>query len=263
VRLVAFCESPADFRLAAGLVDLVLRQLGAAWVVDSFDAPDVIRTWQPDGFGHAYFDIHCLTQYTDELRVRSVRGHFNGQPGGAGASMARKAFLIAQALRKRAPDEPIDVVVFIWDTDQQRTERPAGVRAARDDARKWKLFQIACGFPDPEREAWVLAGFDPCDDAERQSLEKLHRDLGFSPVLHAIRLRDPNDGAPRNIKRVLGVLTGGDPDREQRCWTEPSLSMLRDRGGETGLAAFLDELVVALVPLLDPGAAEHFRGQGE
>jgi hypothetical protein len=190
----------------------------------------------------------------DELRVRSVRGHFNGKPGGAGASMARKAFLIAQALRKKVPDEPIDVVVLIWDTDQQRDERRAGVAAARDAARQWKLFEIACGFPDPEREAWVLAGFDPCDDAERQSLEELHRDLGFSPVLHAVRLRDANDGAQRNIKRVLGVLTGGDPDREQRCWVEPSLSTLRDRGGETGLAAFLDEISAALLPLLDPGA---------
>jgi len=257
VRLVAFCESPADFRLAAGLVDLVLRQSGATWVVDSFDSPDVIRTWQPDGFGRPYFDIHNLNRYVDELRVRSVRGHFNGQPGGAGASMARKAFLIAQALSKKVPDELVDVVVFIWDTDQQGDKRRTGVAAARDTARQWKLFQIACGFPDPEREAWVLAGFDPCDDAERQNLEALHRDLGFSPVLHASRLRDPNDRAPRNIKRVLGVLTGGAPYREQRCWTEPSLSTLRDRGGETGLAAFLDELLAALLPLLDPGAAKH------
>jgi hypothetical protein len=262
VRLVAFCESPADFRLAAGLVDLVLRQSGATWVVDNLDSPDSIRTWQPDGFGRAYFGIHCLDQYTHALRVRSVRGHFNGQPGGAGASMARKAFLIARALSKNVPDEPVDVVVFIWDADQQGDKRRAGVAAARDAARQWKLFQIACGIPDPEREAWVLAGFEPCDDAERQSLEVLHRDLGFSPVLDAVRLRDPDDGALRNIKRVLRVLAGSDPDREQRCWLEPSLSTLRDRGVESGLAAFLDELSAALLPLLDPGAAETLP-QGE
>ena len=257
MKLIAFCESPADFRLASGLVDLVLRESGPTWVVDNLDSPEVIRTWQPDGSGRPYFDIHHLNCYVNELGVRSVRGHFNGQPGGAGASMARKAFLIARALRKRAPDEPVDVVVLLWDTDQQPDERRAGVAVARDAARQWKLFQIACGFPDPEREAWVLAGFDPCDDTERQGLEKLHRDLGFSPVLHAARLRDPDDGAPRNLKRVLQILTSGDPDREQRCWTEPSLATLRDHGGETGLAEFLDELSAALLPLLDPGATEN------
>lgn len=125
--------------------------------------------------------------------------------------MARKAFLIARALSKKVPDEPIDAIVLIWDTDQQRDERPEGVEAARDEARRWAPFQIVCGFPDPEREAWVLAGFDPCDDAERARLEELHHDLGFSPVHHAHRLRDKNAGAPRNIKRVLRVLTGNDP----------------------------------------------------
>ena len=257
MRLVAFCEAAADFRLASGLVDLVLRQAGTTWVVDNLDTPDVIRRWQPDGSGRAYFDLHKLDRYTDELGVRSVRGHFNGQPGGAGAAMARKAFLIAHALRKRASSEPIDVVVVIWDSDQQRDARRAGVTAARDVARAWNLFQIVCGFPDPEREAWVLAGFWPRDDGERQRLDKLHRDLGFSPVLDAHRLRDPNDSAPRNIKHVLGVLTGGDPERERRCWTEPSLRELRARGIATGLAMFLDELRAALRQLLDPVAVEH------
>jgi hypothetical protein len=252
VRLVAFCEAPADFRVASGLVDRVLRESGPPWVVDNFESPEVIRTWQPDGFGRTHFDIHDLNRYMDELHLRSVRGHFNGRPGGAGGSMARKAFLIARALSKKVPDEPIDAIVLIWDTDQQRDERPEGVEAARDEARRWAPFQIVCGFPDPEREAWVLAGFDPCDDAERARLEELHHDLGFSPVHHAHRLRDKNAGAPRNIKRMLRVLTGNDPGREERCWTEPSLATLRARGTHTGLAAFIEEIDAVLLPLLDP-----------
>jgi hypothetical protein len=243
--------------LASGLVDRVLRESGPPWVADNLESPEVIRTWQPDGFGHAHFDIHDLNRYMDELNVRSVRGHFNGQPGGAGASMARKAFLIARAFSKKVPGEAIDAVVLIRDTDQQRDERPDGVEAARSAARQWAPFQIICGFPDPEREAWVLAGFDPCDDAERARLEELHRDLGFSPVLDAHRLRDKSAGAPRNIKRVLRVLAGHDPDREERCWTEPPLATLRARGTDTGLAAFLAEIDAVLLPLLDPGSARH------
>lgn len=261
MRLVAFCEAPADFRLASGLVDRVLRESGPPWVVDNLELPDVIRTWQTDGFGSAYFDIHQLTRYVDryvdEPHVRSIRGHFNGRPGGAGSSMARKAFLITRALSKKLPDEPIDAVVLIWDTDHQRDERPEGVKAACNEARQWAPFRIVCGFPDPEREAWVLAGFDPHDDTERACLDELERALGFSPVLHAARLRDNHDGALRNIKRVLRVLTGGAPDREERCWTEPPLDMLRVRGTNTGLAAFLDQIDAIILPLLDPGVAGH------
>ncbi|HWU88092.1 MAG TPA: hypothetical protein VN253_12485 [Kofleriaceae bacterium] len=255
--MIAFCEAPADFRITAGLVDRVLREQGPAWVTDNFESPDVIRTWQPDVFGRAYFDLHDLNRYMDRLGIRSIRGHFNGRSGGPGGSMTRKALVIARALSKQTPGEPIDAVVLVWDTDQQREERPAGVAIARDEARSWVPFQIVCGFPDPEREAWVLAGFDPCDDLERSFLDELHRDLGFSPVVHAVRLRDPDDGALRSIKRVLRKLTGDDSSREERCWIETALDTLRARGADTGLAAFLDEIEHVLLPLLDPGAAER------
>jgi hypothetical protein len=255
-----FCEAPADFRLASGLVDRVLREAGPPWVADNFDSPDVVRTWQADGFGHEYFDIHKLDRYADALGVRSLRGHFDGRPGAAGSAMARKAFRIAQALHKKAADEPVDAVVLVWDMDQQSGERLQGVEVARDEARTWAPFQIVCGFPDPEGEAWVLAGFDPCDDMEQQRLEELHRDLGFSPVVEAGRLRDKNRGAPRNIKRVLAIITGDVLDREQRCWTEPPLATLRARGLHTDLAVFLEELEAVIPPLLNSGAPTHRRG---
>lgn len=256
MKLIAFCEAPGDFRLASGLVDRMLREAGPAWMVDNLDTPDVVRTWQPDGMGRDYFDVHQLNPYSDKLReqglrVRRVRGHFDGRPGEPGSAMARKAFLIAEALHRYTPDEPIDAVVLIWDTDEQRHDRPQGVKTARDEAQRWAPFQIVCGFPDPEREAWVLAGFDPCDDDERQRLEELHRDLGFSPIHHAVRLRDRAPGALRDIKRVLTALTGDDPDREARCWTEVPLATLRERGGATGLSDFLDELEAVLPALLE------------
>lgn len=240
--------------MPAGLVDRVLREAGPAWVVDNLDTPGVIRTWHPNGSGHSYHDIHRLSGHEDELRdrglrVRRVRGHFDGRPGEPGSAMARKAFLIVEALNRHTPDEPIDAVVLLWDTDEQQAERPEGVKAARDEARQWARFEIVCGFPDPEREAWLLAGFEPCDHAERQRLDDLHRDLGFSPVLEARRLRDKAHGVHRNIKRVLESLIGADLDREARCWLEPSFATLRERGTATGLSAFLDELE-AVLPLL-------------
>ncbi len=258
MKLLAFCEAPGDFRLVSGLVDRVLGETGLAWVVDNLDTPEVVRTWQTDGVGNDFVDVHDLNKCAEQLRergihVRQIRGHFNGRPGDAGSAMARKAFLIAEALSRHAPDDPIDAAVLVWDTDDEQRERPDGVKTARDEARGWATFRIVCGFPNPEREAWVLAGFDPCHPAEENRLDDLHRELGFSPVHHAVRLRDKTPGAPRNIKRVLAVLTGDDADREARCWIEPSLATLHDRGAATGLSAFLDELRDVLPKLLGAG----------
>jgi hypothetical protein len=250
VKLVAFCEAPGDFRLASGLVDRVLRELGPTWVADNLESPDVIRTWQPDGLGRVYFDLHKLDEYEDRLGVRVPHGHFEGRPGGAGALMARTVFWIARQLHRQAPDDPIAAVVLVWDLDTQSDERPAGVEAARTEASRWASFQIICGLPDPEREAWVLAGFEPCNDSERACLDELQRELGFSPVLHAFRLRGGR-GDPRDIKRVLRELTGDDHAREERCWTEAPLETLRARGADTGLAAFLDDIEKVLIPLLE------------
>jgi hypothetical protein len=258
VKLIAFCEAPSDFRMASGLVNRVLREVGPTWVVDNLDAAGVVLRWHADGLGNDFINIHYLNQYTDQLRERGLRvqparGHFNGRPGEPGSAMARKAFHIVEALSRHTPDDPIDAVVLVWDTDDEQRERPDGVKAARNAARRWATFQIVCGFPDPEREAWVLAGFDPCHPDEQQRLDELHRDLGFSPVLHAVRLRDKTHGAPRNIKRVLAVLTGDDSDREARCWTEPTLATLHNRGTDTGLSAFLTELQAVLRSLLGGG----------
>ncbi|HWO25879.1 MAG TPA: hypothetical protein VNO30_44395 [Kofleriaceae bacterium] len=217
--------------------------------------PEVIRVWHPDPSGRAYFDLHTLNEYMDRLRVPSTRGHFKGRPGGAGSSMMRKALKIARVLSKQQAGDPIDVVVLVWDMDQQPDDRRAGVTLARDEARSWTDFEIVCGFQDPEREAWVLAGFEPRDEAERARLAELQDALGFSPVEHAVRLRDKAAGAARNIKRVLGQLTRDDPDREERCWTEPPLEILRERGEPSGLKDFLDEIERALLPLLDPSGA--------
>jgi hypothetical protein len=76
-------------------------------------------------------------------------------------------------------------------------------------------------------------------------------------VHDAVRLRDKNAGALRDIKRVLTVLTGADVHREARCWTEPGLATLHDRGGLSGLSAFLTELE-AILPAVIEGRSSQF-----
>jgi len=242
VKLVMFCEADADFRLASGLFDRVHCEHGPDWVAAAAETPEATRTWHASPEGRDYFSLRKLNDYAAHFRVRAQRGHFEGKPGAVNAAMARKAFDIAGALHKiAASDAPLEAVVLIGDADQAPDERRQGFVQAKASA-KHHPFAIACGLPDPAREAWILAGFEPDNDDEREALRSLHAELQLSPQRDAVKLRDKQPGALRDIKRVATRLTNGDHDREARCWKDPSLDVLRKHGAETGLAAFLDEL---------------------
>jgi hypothetical protein len=102
-----------------------------------------------------------------------------------------------------------------------------------------------------ERESWVVSGFEPLDDSESSRLEAERRTLGFDPRWRTHELTACKaDTALRSPKRVLRVLSGDDRGRERRCWTETSLGVLRERGDENGLAAYLGEVRDRLAPLI-------------
>jgi hypothetical protein len=251
MRLVVFCEAAADFQIASTLVDRVLRTAAPSWVVDVLDtAPESILSWHGDGQGRAYFDVHSLTKYVDELRIRVPHGHFDGRPGAADAMMARTALAIARHLVKHG--HAIDAALLVRDMDDQ-PERATGLEQARAEARTWSAFQIVLGCADPMREAWVLCGFEPESDEERSRLDDLRQDLGFHPHEHAHQLTAKDEQARRSAKRVLRVLTADDRDREARCWTHAPLDVLRARGEPTGLRAYLLEIEQLLVPLVTRG----------
>ncbi|AUX44745.1 uncharacterized protein SOCE26_062130 [Sorangium cellulosum] len=104
MRLLAFCEAPADFLTASTLLDRVLQDEGPLWVSDLLRShPESIREWTNDERGKSFFDIHKLEAYRRDLgNVRFMPGHFDGKPGAAGAQAARNAFTIAREIGKRA-----------------------------------------------------------------------------------------------------------------------------------------------------------------
>lgn len=249
MRLVAFCEAPADFRIASDLIDRVLREEGSSWVLDVMDAaPDEIRSWRRDGEGREFFDIHKVRDYAREFSVRVPHGHFDGRPGAAGALMARTVFSIVRALARTG--ETVDGVVVIWDMDDQPKSRRDGLEQARTEARSWATFRIILGCPDPMREAWVLCGFEPDGEDEHVRLSELRQELGFSPEIAAHLLTAKDKQAKRSARRVLGQLTNADRVREESCWKETPLDTLRARGEAAGLRAYLVEIKQHLVPLL-------------
>jgi len=248
MRLVAFCEAAADFQIASDLVDRVLRDHGERWISDLLEtAPVGVRSWRGDGGGRPFFVVSALAAYADKLAVRVPHGHFEGQPGAADAMMGRTALAIARKLAKQA--EGVDAVLLLRDLDDQ-PERKAGLGQARAEACSWASFAIVVGGANPKREAWVLCGFEPQDPDEQGRLDELRQELGFHPHLEAHQLSAKDEQAKRSAKRVLRILTDGEGDREQRCWTVTSLDTLRARGVATGLCEFLDEVAQHLLPLV-------------
>jgi hypothetical protein len=252
MRLAVFCEAHADFETATGLMDRLMIEDGPEWVREhvEFRPLDDLREWVGETLGIPFFNIHRVHQYADDRGILLPRYNFQGGHRGAGALAAVSAFFVARHEAKRSG--PVDVVVFVWDMDDQGDLR----REALEQARAYVSPSMIFGCPDLEREAWVLAGFDPESSAERERLHQERRRLRFSPCDEAHRLRDKSDHGERSPKRVLRVLTNDDRTREERCWTDAPLATLRTRGEQSGLRAFLDEVRERLRPLLSrPEAA--------
>jgi hypothetical protein len=105
---------------------------------------------------------------------------------------------------------------------------------------------------EPEREAWVLNGFVPQTNDEKEILQKIRKEVNFDPCIDAHRLRgkiSQPGTETRDIKQVLCLL-GIDPLREKLCWQVTPLSTLVERGGKTGLSDFIDEVSNFLLPIL-------------
>jgi hypothetical protein len=255
-RLILFCESPADASTVQGLVDRVIREQGPDWLGELLDGPAEgarqVLGWVPDHAGRSFFDLHGLSAQARRLGLRIPQGHFNGEPGAAGALMARTAFHVARELS--LGQEKAEAVLLVWDMDDQGQERRQGLEQARQEASGIVPFVLILGCPDPMREAWVLAGFEPETEEERNRLAALRKELGFHPCQEAHRLDAKKEHARKSPKRVLDTLTSGVREREGRCWTATSLTVMSERGQHSGLAAFLNEVKTLLLPRLTGGS---------
>jgi hypothetical protein len=205
---------------------------------------DDLRTWgesEPDRPYLAWRDLNKAIE-AEGYRIRP-RSRFGGQPGAADARAAAKALQFA--LKKGC----YHAVFLIRDSDGDPA-RGQGLEQARtrDPDHPWP-FAVILGLAQPKREAWVIAGFEPGTNAEGDRLSRLRQELGSNPceVSHALAARP--HGGRREAKRVLAALLGGnDPERETACWRETSLDILRARGQENGLVAYLDELTGHWLP---------------
>jgi hypothetical protein len=107
------------------------------------------------------------------------------------------------------------------------------------------------------RESWILNGFVPSNQEEAQILKEITTELTFNPCEESHRLRSNSLTEPdriRHPKVVVEKLTGGQMEREQQCWEDTDLEILRKKGVQTGLTAYIDEIEERLIPII--GSAE-------
>lgn len=233
-------EADADRRTACALSDRVIRE-AVEWIV-----PEVLHHLRRYRGLHENEPYLKCSSIKDLARRRHVVAHgfVGGEARKPDAAMAERALLLL------ATTDPVpSAVILTRDMDRERGRRE-GYEQARG-AQRWP-FEVVIGVADTKRECWILAGYEPRDDAERALLSSECKELGFDPRSSGQELTASERGAKRDAKRVLDALTGGDRDREDACLEEPALALLAERGASTGLALYLSEVEQRLVPLFEP-----------
>ena len=231
------CEAPADQRTACDIADRVICEQ-VDWI-DSKELDDH-RAWRGHEQNEPFLPWKRVRTVAKKLGIKA-HGHFEGEPGAPDAAAARRALRVMLTI---APS--LQAIMLVRDSDGD-LDRNKGL----DQARRGSSVRdtILIGVAHPKREAWVLAGFLPQDDAERNGLKELKRELGFNPIEQSHRLDAQEPRAKTDIKEVLGKLCEG-LDRESMCWQDADLNTLREKGKQNGLSQFILEVEKILVPLL-------------
>jgi hypothetical protein len=238
-RFAVVHEAEADFDTATELADRVLVE-SIDWLEEHQIAHQ--REWVEQAPGSRRLTWKTIPQLAREVGIRA-HGHFGGEPGEADAAAARRAILYLLAT---VPD--LKAILLIRDQDDQPGRRDGLEQARRHDH---SGAVIVIGLAVVERECWVISGFDPRDEEETSRLAAERQHLGFDPRHRSHELTAcKDDRAPRSPKRVLRTLCGMDRDRERHCWSKVTLDVLRERGVENGLTAYLHEIRDRLAPLI-------------
>ena len=244
LEFIVVAEARADAQIACELADRVFveDEESPGWLDE--DLLKHLRVWAGFERGTTFTKRASIKQFARQRRIGPIGHRRAGGPGSIGFAEARKTIILAERLMN---GRSIHALLLIYDLDTQADQK-AGMEEARAEV-SGDVLRVVIGAANPKREARVLNGFEPETLAEDKSLAELRQDLGFNPCEWAERLTAKKDTAKRSARRVLGVLTKDSYEREQKCWQETPLDLLKRRGEKTGLHDYLVE-VEGLLPLL-------------
>lgn len=233
LSFVVVCEAPSDRETIAMLADRV-SCTEHPWLDGIIDS---MREWVGAAPGQAFVRWgKTLYRMCEERGVPRVHG--------LRYSLGRRSALMALRLVLTLDRSPT-AVILVHDSDGDYDEWHQSLEAARRDFcadEHSPGFDVVIGIAHPEREAWVLAGFEPRTPEEQARYDELRVELGFNPCEQGERLTSKSEVHKKDAKGALDRLTGGDRDRELACLRETALATLMARGERIGLCAFLDEV---------------------
>jgi len=254
IEFIVIVESGADARTATKLAERVLKEK-FDWLDDDILQHCFQWTGLEEGTEFSCWRdiIKIIDDAKEKLKYKPVRyfGHdSNGVPLKADGAASIKVLNLVHFLQRI---RQIKAVLFIRDLDNQ-PERKEGIEQARlEHINKTPKLEIIIGAADPKREAWVLNGFIPSNQQEKQIIEEIKNKLSFDPSIESHRLRATSEKEPeriRNVKVVVAQLIGNDMEREKQCWEETNLKHLRERGVDTGLTDYICEVEERLAAIL-------------
>jgi len=239
--IVVFAEAAGDAEIVSGLADRVFEEVGGI----PKEALPASRNWIGVETTATFTPKDRIPFLFDGLQRGYKRPRYLGYVAGAPQKSHAAIWLKAmQLVNEVGKFRPVAGVLIHYDLDHESKERREAleqVRSAVQDS-----LAVVLALPDREIEAWILNGFIPENQNEKKLLSTWKRKLSFDPCAEAERARDTS--GDRDPKRILDALTKEGHDRKRRCWCETSLATLRQRGGETNLAAFLNEVEMKFLP---------------
>ncbi len=253
IEFIVIVESSADSRTATKLAERVLKEK-FDWLDDDILQHCFQWTGLESGTEFSCWRdiIKIIDDAKSQIKYKPSRflGHSNGVSLKADGAASIKILNLVRFLQRT---RHIKAVIFIRDLDNQ-PERKKGIEQARSEhINKTPKLEIIIGAADPKREAWVLNGFIPFNQQEEQILEEIKNKLSFDPCIESHRLRATSEKEPeriRNVKVVVEQLTENDMEREKLCWEETSLKNLRERGVNTGLTDYIQEVEERLAAII-------------
>lgn len=245
LKLCIVYEADADSELGRSLADRVVVEC-VDWLRDQPDLLAYQREWTTE-HGGIQFRWDAIDELGRNMNLRIRGGYEDGEKDYPDFKAAVRALRVIRNLF-----DDVDVVVLIRDTDDQ-PDRINGLKQAKNrfDG-KPPGFRVLVGAAKTKRECWVLAGFIPKDEIERELFQEARQRLGFDPTLrsHELTAKNNENEDTRSAKRVLRQLTRGDSLREEECWTQTPLELLKSKGEANGLAEYLTQVEEVLVPMI-------------
>lgn len=243
MRILVVAEDHLGATLARDLCDRVVIDRGPDWVSSTWgDAAvrETQRRWS--GFDPAA----AYTSWVGVKKLSEQRGlpmHPLGMKGYA--AVAYRAAHMA-ALQTPRPD----ALVMCMDTQGVSTHRAdvlAGLARAHVDD-----LPMLLAVAHQEVEAWVLAGFLPRHNDERDALVGLTREIGLDPTAEPHRMTPGRSTALRDAKRCLTRLLpdGTQSPRAVSCWLDTPLEALLRRAASTGMPEYVADVERALLPAI-------------